>query len=128
MRKLVTDAECDFIKHKHETYEGVILKFLRARKFDIAAAHTFWKESIKYREDFGFVRLRQINEEDIHGFPKEEYVKYYPGWQMGHDKLGRPVWYEATGKLQVSNLLRCVGQEALLQAYVCGIEAYRHEL
>ena len=65
MRGLVTDEECEYIKYKHETNEGIILKFLRARKFDVKAAHSFWKESIQFRKDFNFDGLRKMREMDV---------------------------------------------------------------
>ena len=54
--------------------------------------------------------------------------RYYPGWYFGHDKLGRPVWYERTGRLQVQDLLRCVSHDLLLQAYVVDAETKRTPL
>ncbi len=76
MRGLVTDEECDFIKWEHEERQRIILKFLRARKFNVEQAHAFWKESIQFRKDFNFAKYRSMKSPyEVHGFPDEEFVK-----------------------------------------------------
>ncbi|TFK45472.1 hypothetical protein OE88DRAFT_1211080 [Heliocybe sulcata] len=80
--------------------DAMLLRFLRARKFDVAKSKAMLLAAEQWRKDFGvddIVKNFDFKE-------KEEVDKYYPQCYHKIDKDGRPVYIERLGKLDIKAL------------------------
>jgi len=100
--------------------DALLLRFLRARKFDVALAKTMLINAEKWRKDFGV-------DDIVANFDFKEKVevdKYYPSYYHKMDKDGRPVYIERLGKLDIKALYAVTTQERQLQRLVYEYEKF----
>ncbi|RAL10898.1 SEC14 family lipid-binding protein [Aspergillus homomorphus CBS 101889] len=95
-----------------------LLRFLRARKFDVAAAKAMFVESEKWRKEFGTDEL--VRTFDYAEKPKV--FEYYPQYYHKTDKDGRPVYIEKLGKIDLNALHKITTEERMLQNLVTEYE------
>jgi len=94
--------------------DHILLRFLRARKFEQEAAIKMFAEYHKWRSEYGVEKLK--NE---FSFPEYPIVKkFYPRYYHKTDKLGRPVYIEVLGELDVKQLFAVTTTERMLQNHV----------
>jgi len=94
--------------------DTMLLRFLRARKFDIVLAKTMLLNAEKWRKEFGVDEL--VKNFDFK--EKAEVDKYYPQYYHKCDKDGRPLYIERLGKLDIKALYAATTQERQLQRLV----------
>jgi len=100
--------------------DASLLRFLRARKFDVPAAKAMLLSCEKWRKEFGvddIVKNFDFTE-------KEQVDKYYPQFYHKMDKDGRPVYIEQLGKLDFKALYACTTQDRLLKRLVYEYEKF----
>uniref|UniRef100_A0A914Z345 SEC14-like protein 1 n=1 Tax=Panagrolaimus superbus TaxID=310955 RepID=A0A914Z345_9BILA len=86
-----------------------LLRFLRARDFDVSKARDMVINSLLWRKQHNVDKL-------IHDFQQPPVLlQFFPGAWHHHDKLGRPLFVLRLGNLDVKGLLRTVGLEALVK-------------
>ncbi|TFK35017.1 CRAL-TRIO domain-containing protein [Crucibulum laeve] len=98
--------------------DAMLLRFLRARKFDVVQAKTMLLDAEKWRKDFGV-------EDIIENFDfkeKAEVDRYYPLFYHKIDKDGRPVYIERLGLLDVTALYSVTTPERLLKRLISEYE------
>ncbi|RAK99830.1 SEC14 family lipid-binding protein [Aspergillus ibericus CBS 121593] len=95
-----------------------LLRFLRARKFDVAAAKTMFVECEKWRKDFGTDELARTFEYN----EKAQVFQYYPQYYHKTDKDGRPVYIEKLGKIDLNAMYKITTGERMLQNLVTEYE------
>jgi len=97
-----------------------LLRFLRARKFDVAKAHFMFTETEKWRKEFGvddIVKNFKFDEKPL-------VSAYYPQYYHKIDKDGRPVYIEQLGKVDLTAMYKITTQERLLQNLVNEYEKF----
>ncbi|KAH8834211.1 CRAL-TRIO domain-containing protein [Flagelloscypha sp. PMI_526] len=103
--------------------DATLLRFLRARKFDVALAKVMIIDCEKWRVEFGVEDL--VKNFDFK--EKVEVDKYYPQSYHKTDKDGRPVYIEQLGKLDIKALYAITTQERQLQRFVVEYQKFLEE-
>jgi len=97
--------------------DKALLRFLRARKFDVKAAHEMFMSTLQWRVE---------NKADTvldHSDPNEEvYQHLTPHRFHGFDKEGRPIYIERTGMVKVPEVLKHLTEQDLIDRHVRSVE------
>lgn len=100
--------------------DPTLLRFLRARKFDLPAAKLMWENNEKWRKEFGTDGIARHFD-----YPEAvEVDKYYPQFYHKTDREGRPIYIEQLGKLDINKLYAITTQERQLQHLVSEYEEF----
>ncbi|KAK7732233.1 cytosolic factor, phosphatidylinositol/phosphatidylcholine transfer protein [Cytospora paraplurivora] len=87
-----------------------LLRFLRARKFDLVATEKMFVDAEKWRKD---TKLDEILPE--WDYPeKEQIFKYYPQYYHKTDNDGRPVYIEQLGNVDIAAINKITTSERML--------------
>ncbi|KAI4207979.1 MAG: hypothetical protein LQ346_000316 [Caloplaca aetnensis] len=95
-----------------------MLRFLRARKFNVNLAKQMFVDCEKWRKEFGVDDL--VRNFDYKEKPKV--FEYYPQYYHKTDKDGRPVYIEQLGGIDLTALYKITTGERMLQNLVVEYE------
>ncbi|KAJ3140867.1 cytosolic factor, phosphatidylinositol/phosphatidylcholine transfer protein [Irineochytrium annulatum] len=94
--------------------DDLLNRFLRARKYDLVKAKEMFEAYLKWRVEYKVEELVTS-----FSFPEAaEVQKYYPRFYHKTDKLGRPVYYELIGAMDIKGLWTVTNQERMIQGFV----------
>lgn len=97
-----------------------LLRFLRARQFEVDRSHRMFQRCEKWRKEFGTNTVL----EDFVYVEKAKVAKLYPQYYHKTDKDGRPVYYEELGKVNIPEMYKITTQDRMLKQLVWEYENF----
>ena len=101
-----TDKEDRFLK---------VLRFLRARKFNVKNTLNMIREDVRWRSEDDRLKLSTESAENVLQCDIPSLYQYFPVWFQGFDKQLRPVSYRQFGKFEIWNVLKLTSMEKLVR-------------
>mmetsp|Transcript_25617 Transcript_25617/g.67674 ORF Transcript_25617/g.67674 Transcript_25617/m.67674 type:complete len:364 (+) Transcript_25617:64-1155(+) len=131
LRLAVSTGEChdgyaECLAETGEHKDLLLLRFLRARKFDLQKALGMLQADLQWRQETGVAQLSRQPAEAVLGCDARKIDAYLPVKHIGYDKQGRPVIVKHIGgKSRIAELLdTCCSFEQIVRYHIWQQESY----
>jgi len=106
--EFLATKKIQFDKEKND--ESVLIRFLRARKYDINKTFEMFKNYLEWRE------TKKVDEIFSYDFPEFSTIKKnYPMGFHKTDKFGRPIYFEITGNMNLEEIFKASSIERMIK-------------
>jgi hypothetical protein len=100
---------------KPEDDDEYLLRWIRAREWDLKKAEKMLRDSLQWRKKYGTDKLLEWKIPEV-------LTKYSPGNYFGHDKKGFPIWYELLGRYDMKGLMLSATKKDIVKYRIAMIE------
>lgn len=101
-----------------EDEDGLLLRFLRARGFEVPKAEQMLAADLEWRAELKVAELATRPEAEVLGCDPAMFAHYLPGWYNSEDVRGRVAFWQKWGDLHVDELLKATSLQALRNHHV----------
>jgi hypothetical protein len=112
--RMIQDEKLNFETDREDTFLKV-LRFLRARKYNVKNAMQMIREDVRWRAEQNRLNLSQESAQEVLNCEVKLLYQYFPVWFQGFDKQMRPVSYRQFGKFEIWNVLKLTTMERLVR-------------
>lgn len=95
-----------------------LLRFLKARQFNVEKAEHMYVEMSKWRVEQGVDELWEQREHVANEADRQVMRQHYPTFYHKTDRLGRPVYYELCGRSKPHKLVKAFSKETILKYHI----------
>ena len=115
LKRMLMEAKIDInMDEEHEFLK--LLRFLRARQFNVQKAFDMIKSDVEWRENVVGKNLRSLSAQEVLDCDIAKISKYFPTWIQGYDKESRPVSYRNFGaSFAIWEILQIISMDKLIK-------------
>ena len=109
------------VRRPAETVDTFLLRFLRARDFEVEAAYEFLVEDLSWRAKKDVHALKTKTLAEVLGCSEEDaatVMEGFPSYQHGFDRSGMPVIYRAYGEFEIWKMTKLTTVDRLVDLHI----------
>ncbi|KAF5839566.1 CRAL-TRIO domain-containing protein [Dunaliella salina] len=92
----------------------LLRRFLRARSYDLEKATAMWMNNVAFKKEFNVDTIL----EDFVFEEREPFLEAYPQGYHKCDKLGRPVYIQLLGKVNVEAMKKVTNEQRMIKFHI----------
>jgi len=105
-------AKNAWFEDQHDYF--VLRRFLRARSYDLEKATTMWMNNLAWKAEFKVDTILQ----DFYFEERDKFLTCYPQGYHKVDKLGRPIYVQLLGQVNVEEMKRVTTEERMIKFHI----------